>query len=793
MIGTAISHYRILEKLGEGGMGVVYKAQDLKLNRLVALKFLPPQVIAKPVDKARFLQEAQAAAVLNHPNICAIYGIHEDGDEQFIELEFVDGKTIRDSLPIAKTVDVLDYAIQIGEGLQEAHSKGIVHRDIKSENMMVNSRGQVKVMDFGLAKLKGSQQLTQTSTTVGTLAYSAPEQIQGAPTDNRSDIFSFGVVLYEMLTGRVPFAGEHHAAMMYSIVNAEPDSPEKHRPNTPPEILSIVSKALEKDPADRYQSVADMIVDLRRARKKSSGNTGRLSEMRDREFQTSVFELGGKSATIPTSLSRRQSWLYPTLGFLLLGVLVAGYLIFSRQGESLTSLAVMPLVNVGADSDAEYLSDGITEGVISTLSRLQTLRVMSRSSVFRYKGKDIDPLDIGKVFNVGAVLTGRITRRENNVQLSVELVDAKDGKQLWGEQYFRAMSDVQSLQGELSRDISEQLRLKISGTERATLDATPTSNSAAYQLYLKGRFNWNKRTPQALQSALEFFREAIHQDSSFALGYSGIAETYAVLPVYVVPAPKDAMEKTRSYARKALELNPNLAEAYTALAYAEWSECDGQGAETDYAKSIELNPNYATAHHWYALLLGARGDGKEGLSEMRKAEALDPLSLIIQINIGHMLDILDRQQEAIKVYEGVVKLEPEFGLGHATLGVAYMNNHQYHEAYGELEKAQSQLGKTVSPFLAAYYARTGKKDRARKIVSEFEEMAAGGNKVQSALAYMYLDFGDRERTLNWLRQTYANRSVIPLYVMAIRSYPGLESMKSDPRFVEALRTIGLAR
>ncbi|MBF8296475.1 MAG: Tetratricopeptide repeat protein [Bacteroidetes bacterium] len=793
MIGQTISHYKILEKLGEGGMGVVYKAQDTKLNRPVALKFLPQHIIAKPTDKARFLQEAQAAALLNHPNICAIYAIHEDGDEQFIELEFVEGVTVRDRLPIEKTTEILDYAIQIGEALQEAHGKEIVHRDIKSENIMLNARGQVKVMDFGLAKLKGSVQLTQSSTTVGTLAYTAPEQVQGAQADPRSDIFSFGVVLYEMLTGRVPFRGEHQAALMYSILNEDPEPVEKYRPNVPPDVISIVDKALEKNPADRYQTVADMEVDLRRARRKTSGTSpAALSKMKDHDFEKAVGELGLKTATIPIKKQRKWAFLFSALGSLLLGVLIIGYLMFFKQGEPLSSLAVMPLVNVGGDPDGEYLSDGITEAVISTLSRLRNLRVMSRSSVFRYKGKEFDPLEIGKVFNVGTVLTGRIVRRENDVQLSVELVDTKDGKQIWGEQYFRAMSNIQSLQGELSKDISEQLRLQISGVESANLNTIPTSNAEAYQHYLKGRYNWNKRTPEGLERALAFYHEAIQRDSSFAQGYSGIAETHVLHPVYIFPPPIDAMEKARTFARKALELNPRLAEAYTALAYAKWSECEWPEAEKDYRKAIELNPNYATAHHWYALLLGALGDTENAFSQMRKAQEIDPLSFIIQMNLGIIFELMGRRQEAIQEYQKVIEMEPNFGLNHAALGAAYLNSGRYDEARVELEKAQSQLG-TVSPFIAAYYARTGRKDQARKLLNELEQLAAKGHKVQSAIAYVYLALGDREQTLAWLKQVYTNRSVNPLYVLQIKAHPGLESMKSDPRIVEALRNAGMER
>ena len=793
MIGQTISHYKILEKLGEGGMGVVYKAQDLKLNRPVALKFLPQHIIAKPVDKARFLQEAQAAALLNHPNICAIYAIHEDGDEQFIELEFVDGVTLRDRLPIEKTTEILDYAIQIGEALQEAHGKEIVHRDIKSENIMLNARGQVKVMDFGLAKLKGSMQLTQSSTTVGTLAYTAPEQVQGSQADPRSDIFSFGVVLYEMLTGRVPFRGEHQAALMYSIVNEEPEPLEKYRPSVAPEIASIVSKAIEKNPSDRYQSVSDLVVDLRRARRKSSGvSSTELAAIKDRDFRKEVQEIGLKTAAIPLSKgSSRRIYMYVAIGSIVV-LAIAGYFLLGQRGEVIDSIAVMPLVNVGGDPNMDYLTDGITEAVINNLSRLHNLRVMSQTSVFKYKGKEIDPSEIGKAFNVRAVLTGRILRRENDLQVSVELVDTRDGKQFWGEQYNKPLSTIQGLQGDISKDISQQLRVQITGEDRATLVKAPTNNAEAYELFLRARLNWNQRNAAALLRAVELYNQAIAKDPTYAQAYAGLAETYVLLPTFVFPPPSDAISTGKAFALKSLEINPNQAEAYSALAWAKWSEADIQGAEKEFRHAIDLNPNYATAHHWYGVFLISRNI-EESLLQHRIARQLDPLSLVMQSTEALALGKAGRRDEAIRQFQAVLQADPNFGIARFMLGSQYLSLGNYQQAILEYQTAVTTWSRNAVGGLATAYALAGKKKESLEILAELEKLAAKGYELETGVASIYMGLGDREKALYWLNRVYEHRSLNQLYMGLFFNMPNLASMRSDPRIDQALKRIGFEK
>src|ERR1051326_5438721 len=511
MIGQTISQYKILEKLGEGGMGVVYKAHDSKLDRLVALKFLPHHLVTNEAEKARFLQEARAASALNHPNVCTIFDIKEEGDLQFIVMEFVDGTTIKEKVPIQKLQDALSYALQIGDALHEAHGKGIVHRDIKSENIMVNPKNQVKVMDFGLAKLKGSLKLTKTSSTVGTLAYMAPEQIQGGEADPRSDIFSFGVLLFEMLTGKLPFRGEHEAAVMYSIVNEEPQPIDKFNIRIPSGLKQVLSRTLEKEPDSRYQSMQDVVQDLLLIQKGAA-----VSPAPERNER--------KSPGVSKLL--RPAILIPVL--LVAGALVAGALFLGRGDTAIDSIAVLPFENAGGNKDLEYMSDGITESLINSLSEVSSLRVLPRSTVFQFKGQQTQAQKIGKDLGVKAILTGRIVSRDENLNIQVELVDVQKQAQIWGEQYSRPMTGFLAIQQEIAGTISEKLRLKLSGAEKEKLLKQYTANNDAYQLYLKGNYFIQKATPEGLARGYDLLKQAIKLDPNYALPHVGIAYYYAI-------------------------------------------------------------------------------------------------------------------------------------------------------------------------------------------------------------------------------------------------------------------------
>jgi serine/threonine-protein kinase len=797
MIGQTISHYKILEKIGEGGMGVVYKAQDLTLDRTIALKFLPHRISANETEKARFLQEAQAAAALNHPNICTIYGVDESdqpdktglaGGKMFIAMEYIEGGTLREKLPYAKIDDAVTIAAQIGEALQEAHSKGIVHRDIKADNIMLTSKGQAKVMDFGLAKLKGSLKLTRTSSTVGTLGYMAPEQIQGGEIDHRSDIFSFGVLLFEMLTGRLPFRGEHEAAIVYSIVNEEPESVQKNRQDISAEIDRIIHRALEKDPEDRYQSVADMVSELRRERKTST-KVIRPSLAEATPPHSAAAEI---PADLPIVSLKRRVTLFGALGVGLAVVALVVHL-FTGRHQSIDSLAVLPFENVGADPNTEYLSDGITESLINTLSQLSNLSVMSRSSVFHFKGKDIDPQKVGKEMGVKAVLLGRVVQRGNNLQISTELVDVSNSNQIWGKQYNKTLSDILTVQEDISKEISQQLRLKLVGEDEKRLTKRSTENTEAYQLYLNGRFHWNKRKADHLEKAVDYFTQAIEKDPGFALAYAGLASTYSLLPEYSGKPPRDFIPKAEKAARKAMGLDVTLAEPHAVLGYNMNYQWDWEGAEREYKRAIELDPNYPTAHHWYSDILEHQGKLEEALSEIKRAQELDPLSPIITAQVGENLFYMQRYDLAIEQFNKVLELDQNFPYVYVFLGNMYAQQNKFDEAISELQKVRQIVG-AVNPYgighLGYVYARAGKKNEAIKVLNQLLEFSKKGYTLSVQIAYVYAGLGDKDRAFEWLEKGYNEQNRFLGYLKIDHPW---DSLRSDSRYTALLKKIRLDR
>ncbi len=791
MIGQAISHYKILEKLGEGGMGVVYKAHDTKLDRVVALKFLPHHLTANDAEKARFLQEARAAATLNHPHVCTIYRIDEHDGQQFIEMEYVEGQTLRKKIPIQKLEEALAYAIQIGEALSEAHTKGIVHRDVKAENMMVNTKNQIKVMDFGLAKLKGSLKLTRTSSTVGTLAYMAPEQIQGSDVDARSDIFSFGIVLFEMLGGRTPFRGEHDAAMMYSIMNEEPESILKYRPELPTEFDRIIRRALEKDPEDRYQSVADMISELRREQKKS----GRVVRPTEPVPQTSP---ATQTVTQPSVEMKASSGggnkkiLFGVGALLVIAGVVAAWFLLAGNQSTIDSLAVLPFENVGAGAEQEYLADGVTESIINNLTKIASLRVVPRSTVFRFKGKDQDIQDIGSKLNVSAIMTGRITHRGNALDVQVDLIDIKRESQLWGNRYQSSTAELLTLQEQITKDVSSKLGIGFSTDTEKKITKRYTDNTQAYQLYLQGRYYWNKRSAVSLERAIDYFKQAVTLDSTYALAYSGLADCYIVQSQYAGLPTSVTIPLTQTAARKALELDNSLAEAHTTLAFSYFEQFKYQESEQEFKLAISLNPRYPTAYHWYNIQLLRTGRTDEAAAMIQKAYELDPYSLVIILNVGIIHSIRGQFNEALPYFAKAKELDPSFAPSYAWGGLIYhrMGNNQ--EAFSNLLKAvelSGRSGETVS-YLGYFYGKTGKRDQALKLLNENEGRYSAGTGAAYSVARIYVGLGEKEKALEWLEKDYEDRST---WINSLLIDFTMEPLKDEPRFVELKRKVGLVK
>ncbi len=786
MIGQTIAQYKIFEKLGEGGMGVVYRAQDTKLDRAVALKFLPAHISANQETKARFLQEAKAAAALNHANICTIYGVDESDGKMFIAMEFVEGGTLREKIPFAKIDDALTVAAQIGEALQEAHATGIVHRDVKADNIMLTSRGQAKVMDFGLAKLKGSLKLTKTSSTVGTLGYMAPEQIQGGEVDHRSDIFSFGVLLFEMLTGRLPFRGEHEAAMVYSIVNEEPDALTKHIPAAPSTLVHILGRALEKDPADRYQSIADMVSEIRRGQKKSS----RVTRPSPTGTSPTLEAPAADKEQKPTHAPRKNILIVSAVG--LIALLIVAIWFFTGRQQAVTSLAVLPFENIGASADEEYLSDGVTESIINNLTKISTLRVVPRSTVFRYKGKEVDVQDIGTKLNVAAVLSGRITHRGQLLDVQVDLIDIKRESQLWGNHYQSSMADLLSLQQQITNEVSSKLGIGLSTETRDKLSKRSTVNPQAYQLYLQGRYFWNRRTPASIQQAIDYFRQAIAVDSTYALAYVGLADCYAIQPQYAGVPMRIALPLTQKFARRALDLDNSLAEAHTALAFTFYQEWKYEDAEREFKLAISLNPRYATAYQWYNIMLARTGRIDEAAAVIAKALELDPVSPVITLNVGAVAMAHEQYDESLRYLKKSIELDPSFAIGYSLMGLVQYRLKQYPEAQANLEKGLDLSGRSseCAAYLGYFYGKRGMRAEALKLLKEDEQRYQTGTGSAYNIARIYTGLGEKDKALDMLEQDFRDHSSELGYLLYD---PTLEDIRTAPRFVALMKKVGLVK
>lgn len=795
MIGQTIFHYHILEKLGEGGMGIVYKAEDLKLTRTVALKFLPHALHTNEPERARFLQEARAAAILNHPNICTIHDIQEYDGQQFIVMEYVEGTTLKEKIEHggSKIEDGMSYAIQIGEALQEAHSKGIVHRDVKAENIMVNTRNQVKVMDFGLAKLKGSLKLTQTSSTAGTLAYMAPEQLRGEESDARSDIFSFGVMLSEMLTGRMPFKGEHEAAVMYSIVNEPPESLLKYRPDLPPELEHVVNRALEKDPEDRYQHVGEMVSELRRINKQSARvSRSSLPTIPDAASRPAPAQPGKRAARTSATKPWRPAVLIGAVCVAVLAIAAATYLFFVHSGQtSIDSLAVLPFVNASSDSSTEYLSDGMTESIINELSQLPGLVVMSRSSVFHYKGKDPDPREAGRQLGVKAVLTGRVMQQGRDLVISAELVNVANNSHIWGGRYNRKLADLVSVQDELSREISKNLGARLGMEESRQLSRGRTESSEAYQEYLKGKFHWNKRRADDLRKAVDYFTQAIEIDPNYALAYAGLASTYVIMPQYAGAQMAEVIPKVKAAAQKAIELDPTLAEPRAVLGLAKQIEWDWEEGAKEFKRAIELNPNYPTAHQWYSICLRQQGKIEQSLDEIRRAQELDPLSPVIIQNVAEIYMALHRYDEAFEQARKMLELDPNFIGAHLDLGYLYAREGRFEDAIREFEKVRQIVGPD-HPYglgvLGYAYAKAGKKDHATKILDQLLAFSRRGFVASSEAAMVYTGLGEKDKAFEWLDRALQEHDQPLGFIKTANIW---ESLRTDPRYAALVKKMGL--
>lgn len=830
MVPQRLSHYRIIEKIGAGGMCDVYSATDTVLGRKVALKILSEDTLPDEHSQKRFIREARAAAKLDHPNICSVYEVGIDDELCFIAMQYVDGETLASKLRSERLAveEVIVIAAQIGGALSEAHSKGIIHRDIKPQNIMIDARGQVKVLDFGLAKLmqervgSGSEEKTQSLLTgpgiiVGTLTYLSPEQARAEALDGRSDIFSLGVVIYEMLSGMQPFKADSSAATISKILTHEPPPLTRFLLDIPSELQRIVSKALCKDKERRYQAVKELQIDLEtlkeeiafeakleRSNPPEVKNTTRTTDSIDASV-TAERELTLKS-TEPTSLGKApHPWYLARPGVrkqtyvmaLLLCVVAAAAFAYLSYSDPIDSVAVLPFVFIStdatnmADADREYLSDGVTESVINDLSQLRKLKVIARSSVFRYKGKEIDPQQVGRELGVRTVFIGRIIQRGDNLTIKAELSDVRDNSQIWGSQYDRRISDLLSLQREIATNIIDSLRLKLTGEDKTRLAREYTKNAEAYELYLKGRYYWNKRSEDGFRKAITLFDQAIKIDSKYALAYAGLADAYMLLSDWGFLTPTEGYAKAKQAALQAVSIDDRLAEAHTSLAgirvVLDW---DWAGAENEYKRAIELNPNYPTARHWYASHLIVMGRVDESLAEIKQAQQLDPLSLPINKDLAVIFLYARRYDQALEQCTKTLEIDPDYLVMSTYRAQAYELKQMYLDALSELQRAHSRSPDDieVSYGLAQAYAAMEMKGEAKRILDELTQPVR--QFIPKEMAVLYLRLGDRDKAFEILRSAYEDHY---FSVAELKMDPRFDGLRSDPRYSDLLRRLGLGQ
>lgn len=840
---SQISHYRIVSKIGSGGMGEVYLAEDIELDRQVALKVLPPEVANNEDRVRRFIQEAKAASALNHPNILTVYEIGNFENTRFIATELVKGQTLHERLRAEPLTlrETLDVAMQVAAALSAAHGAAIVHRDIKPDNIMLRDDGLVKVLDFGLAKLASrrgdeatrrhgdedetripasplppvaASPITNPGTVMGTVAYMSPEQVRGKELDARSDIWSLGVVLYEMLTGQTPFAAETMNDSVAAILTREPAPLDG---STPAELQRIVRKSLQKNTDERYQTVKDLQLDLKNLKRELEFSQelerSQIPQSVGSSNVSSTASIGNptnvQSATIATQGSgrhQRSSAEYligeisshrraavTVLILLVAAVAGGGYWFWKTHtpvSDQVTSIAVLPFDNRGGNPDSEYLSDGLTESLIYRLSQLPNLKVSPTSSVLRYKGKEVDVQKIASELGVNAVMSGRLVQRGDNLAISVELIDARKNQVLWGEKFERKTSELLTTQREIATAISQKLQLKLSGDEAKGLTKRYTNDNEAYQLYLKGRFYWNKRTAENVQKAIEQFRAAVEKDPGFALAYSGLADCYSISSTYTGKRSSETLPLSRSNALRAIELDPSLAEPHATLGQDNQFEWRMAEAEVEFKRAIELNPNYPTAHHWYSRFLRGLGRMDEAWVEIKRASELDPLSMVIINNVAEQYIDRGELKLAADECQRMLDLDPNFWAGHQTAAIVLVKEGRNGEALVETQKGLdlSKRSNASLALLAHVYGRMGKRAEAEAVIKELQEKYAKQEAHARDLAVAYAGLDEKDQAFAWLEKAFSDHSH---FLAVLRLEPMLDSLKSDPRWNELLRRVGM--
>ncbi len=768
---TFAGRYQIIQELGRGGMGVVYKAQDTKLKRTVALKFLPPELTHISEVKDRFMREAQAAAALDHPHICTVYEFDETGEKTFISMAYIEGQSLKKKIgsgPL-EIDEAIRIATQVAEGLQEAHKKGVVHRDIKSANIMVTEKDQAKIMDFGLARVTGTTLVTKEGMTMGTIAYMSPEQARGEKVDQRTDIWSLGVVLYEMFSGQLPFKGEHDQAVVYSILNEKPESITHLRSEIPVSIEQVVGKALEKNPDVRYQQIEDLLDDL------ESISEGIVPEgIRARLRKAKL-------------LKRKRAFLYANIAGLLIIMTVIALSLFTGRAEAIDSIAVLPFENLSGDPDQEYFSDGITDALINELAKISALRVISRQSMMRYKGSEKPLPEIARELNVDAVVEASVLTVGGRVQIRAQLIQAATEQNLWAQSYERDLSNILILQSEMARAIADEIRVKLTPEEETRLASARVVNPEAYEAYLNGRFHWGKMTPPDLDTALQYFQSALEKDPNCAPAHAGIAMLWATLSQHGLVPPSEAAPRAKEAALRALELDSTLAEAHYALAGVKaWVEWDWEGADPEFRRAIELNPSGPDARAFYSSFLNIMGRREEATAQIERAIELDPFNPLFQAFYSVDLLLAHRYDDAIAQAQNALRTTPNHPVASSAIQMAYHAKGMYEEAMTATKALWAGFGHLeVEDALERGYAEAGYKG-AMNLAAE--TLAANAQTTYPCdIAMLYVRAGKNNRAFEWLERAVEARDPNTPYL----GLPIFDSLRDDPRFKDLLRRMNL--
>jgi serine/threonine-protein kinase len=770
------SKYQIREELGRGGMGIVYKAEDTKLKRTVALKFLPPELARDKGAKERFIRESQAAAALDHPNICTVYEADEVEGKAFISMAYIEGESLREIIkngPI-KYDKAMEIALQVAEGLEEAHKKGIVHRDIKSANIMLTEKGQAKIMDFGLAKVAGSSLITKEATKMGTVAYMSPEQTYGEAVDHRTDIWSFGVVLYEMISGQLPFTGERESSIMYSIVHEEQKPLKDFNLGIPTEFEKVVEKAMAKKQDERYQKVDELLEDLKSIKE----------GLEPRRYKTKP-----RKARLPKV---RRTFLYGIVVVLFVIFVAVGFLLLIGRPTAIDSVAVLPLENLSGDPRQDYFTDGMTQALIAELGKIGALRVISRQSVMQFKGSTKALPEIARELNVDAVVQGTVTLSGDRVRITANLIGAFPERHLWTETFDYDLGDVLVLHSKVAHDISKEIKIKLTPEEKKLLTSSKPVNAGAHKAYLFGQYYFNKFGEDDLWKAVDYFNQAIDKDPTYGSAYAGLADAFMILAdVAGGHRPKDLIPKAKLAAINALELDEDLSDAYVSLGHIKYVyDWDWIGAENELTRAIELNPSNTWALLIYSRYLGHIGRHDQAIAENQRALALDPLSVNINVDLGTKYYWAGRYDQALQQLKKTLEINPNFIGAHYRLGHVYEQKGMLEAAITEHENAvKLSEGK---PFMIASlghaYALAGKTDEALKILSQLKELSKRMYISPYNMAMVYIGLNEKDQAFDWLEKALGERCN---ELVRLKEDPRSDILHSDPRFKTLMRTIGL--